>query len=65
MEPETVHLIAQMLRHQRAALTSLERWTRSTAFGREEALEIMAYGRRVLDAYERALTGVTVTDRAS
>ena len=66
MKPATVHCCAQLLRHQRAACTTVEKWVRSAAFDQAEALEGIAYLRRVLDGYERALARVEVdTEQAS
>lgn len=29
MQPETVHLLAQLIRHERGTLTSIERWIKA------------------------------------
>ena len=62
MKPETVHLLAQVIRHQRAGLTSTERWIKSSAFSRDEALLLVRVWRGVLDSYEAQLSAVHVTE---
>lgn len=62
MTPFTVHLVAQVIRHQRALATSLEKWIDSPGFCREDAREAVGYLRKVLDAYERSLGSVTTRD---
>lgn len=37
MQPETVHLIAQLIRHERGTLTAIERWVKAQT--QSEALE--------------------------
>lgn len=61
MTPYTVHLIAQFIRHQRALATSVEKWIESPGFSKSDAREAVSRFRRVLDAYERSLTGVITT----
>jgi len=55
MTPYSLHFMAQMIRHQRAIVTSAEKWIISPEFSREEALAAAQYFRKVLDAYERSL----------
>lgn len=63
MSPHTVHFLAQLIRHQRALATSMDKWINSPGFSRTEALEMVKVIRKVLDAYELSLTGaVTVLD---
>lgn len=57
MTPFTVHLVAQFIRHQRAMATSLDKWVLSPGFSQSEAREAIGYFRKVLEAYERSLTG--------
>lgn len=63
MTPDTVHLFAQVIRHQRALATSLEKWIKSPTFSREQALEAVFVFRGVLDSYEAQLSRVTTTDQ--
>jgi hypothetical protein len=55
MSPDTVHLLAQVIRHQRALLTSVEKWVASPTFSATEADAASRYLRRVLNAFERSL----------
>ena len=70
MTPETVHFIAQVIRHQRGLATAAERWVKSADFSRDEALDAIYTFRRVLDSYEAQLSQVeirvedTVTSRS-
>ena len=57
--PYSLHLMAQLIRHQRGIVTSLEKWINSPGFSKDEALEATRYVRRVLDAYERSLASYT------
>lgn len=61
MTPDTVHMLAQMIRHQRALATSLEKWVKSATFNREEALQAIWMFRGVLDSYEAQLSQVDTT----
>jgi hypothetical protein len=58
--PDAVHFAAQVIRHQRALATSVEKWVRSATFSREEALKMVAVFRGVLDSYEAQLRAVDV-----
>lgn len=58
--PDTVHFIAQMIRHQRGIATCAEKWINSPTFSKDEAITAMAYFRKILDAYERSLVSVAV-----
>lgn len=62
MSPDTVHFLAQAIRHQRALLTSAEKWINSPTFSRVEAAEAALYLRRVVNAFERSLSSVEVPD---
>lgn len=62
MSPDTVHFLAQLIRHQRALATSVEKWVKSPTFNREEAQAAVFMFRGVLDSYEAQLSRV-VTDR--
>ena len=61
MTPDTVHLLAQVIRHQRGLLTALEKWVASPTFSANEAAEASRYLRRVMNAFERSLGSVEVT----
>lgn len=63
MSPDTVHLLAQVIRHHRALLTSLEKWVRSQTFNREEAQTAIFMFRGVLDSYEAQLSRVDTTQQ--
>jgi hypothetical protein len=65
MTPDTVHLLAQVIRHQRALATSLEKWIKSEGFSREEAVLVVRTIRGVLDSYESQLSRVRVTGTVS
>ena len=61
MTPDTVHLGAQIIRHQRALATSLEKWAekqRDPAM--RELKELIGMFRKVLDSYEWQLEHVDV-----
>ena len=58
--PETVHFIAQVIRHQRGLATAAERWVRSADFSRDEALDAIFTFRRVLNSYEAQLSQVEI-----
>jgi hypothetical protein len=58
MNPHSVHLLAQFIRHQRAMATSVEKWVKSPGFSREEALTLVFVFRGVLDSYEAQLSKV-------
>lgn len=62
MKPQTVHLAAQLLRHQRGTLTAIEKWigSQEPAPALDDLREVIALNRRMLAAYERALIGVEV-----
>jgi hypothetical protein len=59
--PETVHFIAQVIRHQRGLATAAERWVRSDQFSRDEALDAIYTFRRVLNSYEAQLSQVEIS----
>lgn len=61
MTPSSVHLLAQIIRHQRAMATSIEKWIKSDGFSREEALTLVFTFRGVLDSYEAQLSRVETT----
>ena len=54
MTPQTVHLLAQVIRHQRALATSVETRVKSEAFSREEALTLIGVFRGVLESVRSA-----------
>jgi hypothetical protein len=60
--PETVHFIAQVIRHQRGLATAAERWVKSAEFSRDEALDAIYTFRRVLDSYEAQLSQVEIRE---
>jgi hypothetical protein len=60
---DTVHLFAQLIRHQRALATSLEKWIKSPTFSKDEALSAVFVFRGVLDSYEAQLSRVTTSDQ--
>lgn len=66
MQPETVHLIAQLIRHERGTLTAIERWVKaqesSTALAElQQVLEarrsMLLICERQLAAHETAVPG--------
>jgi hypothetical protein len=61
--PHSVHLLAQIIRHQRAMATSIEKWIKSDGFSREEALTLVFTFRGVLDSYEAQLSRVETTGK--
>lgn len=65
MTPETVHCAAQLIRHNRAMLTSLEKWARSPSFSRKEVLELITMFRGFWADYEARLSAVDVDSQAS
>jgi hypothetical protein len=60
LTPETVHFLAQFIRHQRALMTSLERWAKSPGFTQQEILAATWMIRGVLERYEKDLGRVSV-----
>jgi len=62
MTPYTMHFLGQFIRHQKAMVTSGEKWIASPSFSVEEAREALAYIRKVLDAYERSLGSVVISE---
>lgn len=58
--PDTVHMLAQFIRHHRALATSLEKWVNSPTFSKIEADEAIGYLRRLLNAFERSLGATDV-----
>jgi hypothetical protein len=65
MTPDTVHFMAQFIRHQRGLVTSLEQWMKSGTFSMEEASSVIQALRGVLDSYESQLSRVRVTGTVS
>lgn len=63
MTADTVHFLAQLIRHQRALATSIEKWVKSPTFSRDEAQAAVFMLRGVLDSYEAQLSRVVTTDQ--
>ncbi len=61
MTPDTVHYLAQVIRHQRGMVTAMEKWASSQSFSPQEVAEASRFVRRVLNAFERSLGSVEVT----
>lgn len=58
MTPDTIHFVAQMIRHSRAMATSTEKWVRSqppAPFCRE-MLQVLAVVRGVLENVEQQVS---------
>lgn len=55
MSPYTLHYMATLIRHNRGIATATEKWIQSPGFSKEEALAAVAFGRKILDAYERSI----------
>ncbi len=64
MTPDTVHLLAQVIRHQRALATSFEKWVRTQPRSEtcRELVQMIAAVRGVLDQYEQQLSKVTTEE---
>lgn len=62
MTPDTVDFLAQLIRHQRALATSIEKWVKSPTFSKDEAQAAVVMLRGVLDSYEAQLSRVVITD---
>lgn len=62
MSPDTVHLIAQLIRHQRALMTSIEKWVgkQEPCRTNRELLAVTGMQRQVLDSFEWQLSRVDV-----
>ena len=56
MNPDTAEFARTLLRHQRGIVSSAKRYIESPEFSKEDALEVVGYLGKVLDAYERALS---------
>ena len=58
MTPDTLHLLATMLRHSRGIATSVEKWVRKQPPSPtcRELLQLLAEGRGVLTSFESQLT---------
>lgn len=58
MTPDTIHLLAQMIRHHRALVTSFEKWVRTQPRSEtcRELVQVLAVVRGVLDGYEQQLS---------
>jgi hypothetical protein len=61
--PDTIHLLAQFIRHHRALVTTVENWTKKQppSETRRELMLIIAVARGVLDSYEQQLSHTEVT----
>lgn len=62
VKPPTIHYLVTKLRHERGVLAAEQKWVESPSFSREEALKVIEYRRKILDAYERSLSGLAVDD---
>ena len=63
MTPDTVHLAANVIRHQRALATSFEKWVnkqQDPEIALREMREMISMFRSVLDSYEWQLQRVSV-----
>ena len=62
MTPDTVHLVAQLIRHQRALMTSIEKWVSKQEPCRTtlELLAVTGMQRQILDSFEWQLSRVDV-----
>jgi hypothetical protein len=56
-------MMAQVIRHQRALATSIEKWVRSPTFSRQQAEAAIFMFRGVLDSYEAQLSQVITSDK--
>ena len=65
MTPDSIHLLAQVIRHHRALVTSFEKWVRTQPRSEtcRELTQMIAVARGVLDGYERQLSQYEVSDR--
>ena len=63
MTPDTIHLLAQVIRHNRAMVTSFEKWVRTQPRSEtcRELVQVIAVARGVLDGYEKQLSQYEVT----
>lgn len=57
MRPASVHLVAQLIRHDRAKWTSMEKWNNAQppSEATEELAGVIRVMREVLDSYEAQL----------
>ena len=62
MTPDTVHFIAQMIRHNRAQITTFEKWLRTQRHSStcRELFRVLDVWRNGLNAAERELEGVPI-----
>jgi hypothetical protein len=62
MTPDTIHLVAQMIRHQRAMATSFETWIRKQPRSPacRELLQVVAVQRGIFDQIESQLSQMEV-----
>lgn len=60
MTPDTVHLLANLIRHQRAMMTSIEKWVgkQTPSPTNLELSSVTSLMRQVLDTYEWQLSQV-------
>jgi hypothetical protein len=65
--PDTVHLLAQIIRHQRALVTSFEGWVRKQPRSDtcRELVQLIAAARFVIDGYEKQLSQYDVDQPVS
>lgn len=66
MTPDTVHLIAQLIRHQRGMMTAIEKWISKQEPCRTnlELSCVTGLLREVLDSYESELSAVEIRTEA-
>lgn len=64
MTPDTVHLIAQLIRHQRGMMTAIEKWVAKQEPCRTnlEVSCVTGLMRDVLDSYESELSRVEIPE---
>ena len=61
MTPFACHFVATSLRHQKGMLAAAEKYVNSPGFSQEDALVVIGYWRKILDAYERSLGSLAIT----
>lgn len=64
MSPDTVHLIAQLIRHQRGMMTAIDKWITKQEPCRTnlELSAVTGIMRDVLDSYEAQLSAVEISE---
>lgn len=67
MNPDTVHLLAQLIRHNRGIVTAFEKWIHSQpdSVAGDELLQVLAVQRSVLSICETQLSAHPTTKSAA